>query len=232
MKLTLFPLILFMFGITSASAEEPIIGLITLPEVLGNGPCDNFAPEDISVYSEMDSELTSGVIKVDSFWTFPDVGGCEGLTVNIHMKGDIKPRGLLTEEYSYEASAAIVLDSRKNWYKLKTHDVPVWIHGTKKSQYYPLEYLLSNNMVYIKPDVGIRLYYQPGGVDVVSQISSSDSIQITNKKRIDSQLWLHIQVMSSSDCESIAIAKVLSEGWIPAHAPSGELTTWFYSRGC
>ena len=35
-------LILLMLSVASASAEEPIIGLLTLPEVLGNGPCDDF----------------------------------------------------------------------------------------------------------------------------------------------------------------------------------------------
>ena len=49
-----FALILFILGIASASAEEPIIGLLTLPEVLGEGPCDHFSPEDITLYSGME----------------------------------------------------------------------------------------------------------------------------------------------------------------------------------
>jgi hypothetical protein len=46
------------------------------------------------------------------------------------------------------------------------------------------------------------------------------------------RLWVHIQVMTHSICTSTEEPKIEAEGWIPAHAGTGEPTVWFYSRGC
>ena len=47
------------------------------------------------------------------------------------------------------------------------------------------------------------------------------------------QTWLHVAVMSHSVCEFAAgPPEVVSLGWLPAHAESGEPTVWFASRGC
>ncbi|MFQ3172115.1 MAG: hypothetical protein ACI9DG_002155 [Oleispira sp.] len=232
MKFLIFPLVLLILGTTSALARDPLIGLLTLPEVLGEGPCDDFSPEEILLYSGMDKKLSSGVIKVDKFWTFPDVGGCEGLTVNVHTEDGQRVRALLTKEYRYEAPAAIVLETRNNWYKLDTFEGPLWVQGTKNNQYYSLEYLLLNHMVFIKSGSGISILNQPNGLDSIAIVSSSDTIKVTETGMLSNQLWLNVQVMSGSECESLEKPKVLSEGWMPAHTPSGELTTWFYSRGC
>lgn len=193
-----FALILFILGIASASAEEPIIGLLTLPEVLGEGPCDHFSPEDITLYSGMDKKLISGAIRVDKFWTFPDIGGCEGLTVNTHVRGEVHE--LLTKEYKYEASAAIVLETQNDWFKLKTASGSAWIQGTKKGEYFSLEHLLKNKMAYIKSQSGIKVFREPSILNSIGLVSGSDSVKIIKTVNIDNKYWTHIQIMDSSGC--------------------------------
>jgi hypothetical protein len=223
-------LILLILSVASATAEEPIIGLFTLPEVLGEGPCDHFLPEEITLYSGMDKKLISGKIRVDKFWVFPDLGGCEGLTVNTHVRGEVHE--LLTKEYRYEAAAAIVLETQSDWFKLKTSSGSAWIQGTKKGKYFPLEHLLKNKMAYIKSQSGIKVFREPSLYDSIGLVSNSDSVKIIKTVSIDNKYWIHIQIMDSSGCESNEPPEVLYEGWTPAHTATGKLTTWFYSRGC
>jgi hypothetical protein len=225
-------LILLVLSVASASAEEPIIGLLTLPEVLGYGPCDDFSPEEITLYSGMDKKLTSGVIKVDKFWTFPKSGGCEGLTVNTHMQNGNNIRPLLTKEYRYENPAAIILEAQNDWFRIKTASGSAWIQKTKTGRYISLEHLLENKMAYIKSQSGIKVFREPRNLNSVGVVSNSDSLNVIKTINVDNKYWHHIQVMDSSSCESDGPPKVLIEGWVPAHTATGKLTTWFYSRGC
>lgn len=225
-------LILLMLSVASASAEEPIIGLLTLPEVLGDGACDDFSPEEIQIYSGMDKKLTSGVIKVDEFWTFPANGGCKGLAVNVHMGDGQKSHALLTKEYRYEAPAAIVLETQNDWFKLKTSSGSGWIKGTKKGEYFSLKHLFENKMAYIESTSGIKVFREPSVYDSIGLVSNSDSVNIIKTVNVDNKYWHHIQIMDSSGCESNEPPEVLYEGWVPAHTATGKLTTWFYSRGC
>lgn len=225
-------LILLILNVTSVIAEEPIIGLLTLPEVLGEGPCDNFLPEDIPLYSGMDKELTSGVIKVNKFWTFPALGGCEGLTVNTHMGDGQKGHELLTKEYRYEAPAAIVLDTQNDWFKLKISTGSAWIQKNKKGKYFSLENLFENKMAYIDSTSGINVFREPSIYDSIGLVSNSDSVNVIETVNADNKYWHHIQIMDSSGCELNEPPEVLYQGWIPAHTATGKLTAWFYSRGC
>jgi hypothetical protein len=225
-------LILLMLSVTSASAEEPIIGLLTLPEVLGNGPCDDFSPEEIRLYSGMDKKLTSGVIKVDKFWTFPKSGGCEGLTVNTHMLNGNNIRPLLTKEYRYEKPAAIILETQNDWFRLKTSSGSAWIKKTKTGRYISLDNLLKNKMSYIDSKSGIKIFRESNIDDSIGVVSTSDSLNVVKTINVENKYWHHIQVMDSSSCESDGPPKVLYEGWVPAHTATGKLTIWFYSRGC
>src|SRR4030095_11841587 len=73
----------------SAVAQQRgrVVGLLALPEVFGNGPCDRFTPLDVPLYSSPESARIVGVIRVDEGWTASSNGGCEGLRVGVHMKG-------------------------------------------------------------------------------------------------------------------------------------------------
>jgi len=225
-------LILLILNVASAIAEESIIGLLTLPEVLGEGPCDDFIPEDIPLYSGMDKKLTSGKIKVDRFWTFPDLGGCEGLIVNTHIGDGQKGHALLTKEYRYEAPAAIVLDTQNDWFKLKTSTGSAWIQKNKKGKYFSLEDLLKNKMAYIESASGIKVFREPSIYDSIGLVSNGDFVNVIKTVNVDDKYWHHIQIMDSSGCESNEPPEILYEGWIPAHTATGKLTAWFHSRGC
>src|SRR5687767_14007031 len=111
----LLPL-LFAYAAPAQGADQ-VIGLLSMPESFGSGPCDKFTPAQIPLYSSPDSRQVVGTIRVDQYWTFHSVGGCEGLKVSVHQAKSGQVSELPTREYEYEAPAAIVLQRRAPWFK-------------------------------------------------------------------------------------------------------------------
>jgi hypothetical protein len=100
----------------SAFAQDRVIGLLRLPEIFGNAPCAPFEPRVVTLHAEPGgSQIAS--IEVDQNWSFAPHGGCEGLQVSVH-RGDARAE-LPTREYDYEAPAAIVLEQRGLWFRIR-----------------------------------------------------------------------------------------------------------------
>jgi hypothetical protein len=57
-------------------------------------------------------------------------------------------------------------------------------------------------------------------------------VRVVEFRRVDDRLWVRVEVLSHSICESTQEPAITARGWMRAHAPSGEPTIWFYSRGC
>jgi hypothetical protein len=54
---------------------------------------------------------------------------------------------------------------------------------------------------------------------------------VLGTQRVGDALWVQIEILDHSFCVGrTPIAR--KRGWIPAHAPSGELNIWYPSRGC
>jgi hypothetical protein len=223
---------ILLLSVSSSAAEDRVIGLLTLPEVFGNGPCHEFAPEEVPLYSAIGADEPQGVIRVDRYWKFPDAGGCEGLIVNAQKGEEQSISALPTEEFDYEAPAAIVLEEQNDWFKLQLSDGTAWVRVTERNKYYPLVVLLLNGLTYIAENPASQIFSHPGGDDTVATAASGNSVRALEAESVDNQLWLHIQVLSHSVCESVDEPRLLSQGWIRAHDPSGRPTVWFYSRGC
>ena len=85
MRTTIGLVLLMVSG--PAFAADRVIGLLSLPEVFGDFPCDEFAPEEITLYRAPDSNETVGWIRVETYWTFHAIGGCEGLRVSVYRPG-------------------------------------------------------------------------------------------------------------------------------------------------
>src|SRR5262245_2552204 len=100
--------VLILASSSVAYAQDRVIGLLSLPEVFGAGPCDRFTPAEILLYAEPDGKTRVGSIRVATPWTFPAEGGCAGLTVNVYSNGRSVGE-LPTLEYDYEVPAAVVV---------------------------------------------------------------------------------------------------------------------------
>lgn len=233
MMLTAFSVVAaLIIHMASAFAEAPIVGLLTLPELFGHGPCEQFSPKVIPLYSVSESEQAVGVIRVDQFWRFAAVGGCEGLIVNVHNKADGSVSLLDTQEFDYESPAAVVLEQHNDWFKLRTADGPVWIQATPQAKYHSLASLLQKRLSYITPASAGHIFTRPGGSDISASVSGETSVSVVKSTNVDDKLWLYVQVMSHSICDPSEKPDVVLQGWMPAYTPAGQLNLWFYARGC
>jgi hypothetical protein len=221
-----------LLSVSSAPAQERLVGLLTLPEVFGDGPCHEFTPEEVPLYREVGSEQAFGVIRVDRSWTFPDEGGCDGLIVSVHTGEGRWVSPLPTEELDYEAPAAVVLEERNRWFKLRLSDGVGWVQASEKCSYVPLEELLFHRLTYITEGSDAYLLSRPGGANGVAKASSGDSVHVVEVATVENQLWIHVQVMSHSVCSSADEPTVVSQGWMQAHGATGKPAVWFSSRGC
>ena len=216
-------------------ASQPIIGLLTLPEVFGEFPCDRFTPQEVRLYPAPDSSASIGAIRVERNSAFPPGGGCEGLRVAVHRQGTIEALPLPTLEYGYETPAAIVLRQRGRWFEVRLSDGAAWVHASGRDEYLPLRQLLAEGLTYLTGAWDGRLGASPGApASAPAERGGRDewSVRVTDLREIEDVLWVEVELLSDSPCTSIEDPSVRARGWLPAHAPSGELNVWFYSRGC
>ena len=59
-----------------------------------------------------------------------------------------------------------------------------------------------------------------------------DSVRVVGTRAVAGRLWLQVELVSHSVCESLDEPFVVGRGWMPAHDSEGEPTVWFPSRGC
>jgi hypothetical protein len=219
----------------AAQAQDQVLGLLSLPKVFGTGACDPFVPGEITLYAAPDSGVVVGFVRVASYWTFHAAGGCGGLNVNVHSSATGSISELPTQEYDYEAPAAIVVEQRGRWFKVRLSDGAGWLRASERNEYLPLEELLIDGLTYLTGAFDGRLAASPGAADLEAErerLSPGRPVRVVESRRVGDQLWVHVEVWSHSVCESLEEPSVTEAGWLPAHAASGEPTVWFFSRGC
>jgi hypothetical protein len=228
----------FVMNIATDARADQLIGLLTLPEVFGREPCDRFEPQEVTLYAGPITKERIGSIRVDKYWEFHAVGGCAGLEVRVHRtSGGVS--NFPTLEYTYEAPAAIVLERRDRWFKVRLSDGVGWIHASERDEFHSLEALLRDGLTYLSAEFNGHLSRAPGTSTpapgdraVVYARLAEPPVRTIDFRRVNGQLWIDVEILSDSICTSSDPPTVTRRGWLPAHAANGQPTIWFYSRGC
>jgi hypothetical protein len=212
-------------------AQDRVIGLLTLPEVFGNGACDRFTPEAITLHREPDGPPI-GSIQVEQSWSFDAHGGCEGLDVRVRR--DRATSELPTREHEYEAPAAIVFSQQGRWFKIRLADGTAWVNASARDAFKPLAELFDRNLTAITEHFTGRLRTAPGGTMLGERYTENQSVRVLEVRQVGNAQWINVEVLDYSPCTVPAgrEPQVIAKGWLPAHAESGEPTVWFFSRGC
>ncbi len=215
-----------------AGAQDRVLGLLTLPEVFGGEACAPFEPRPVPLYAEPASTREVASIHVDQYWSFAPHGGCEGLEVSVH-RGSAKT-ALPTREYAYEAPAAIALDQRNGWFKIRMIDGTDWVAQARQHQFMPLSELFDQALTAITDQFTGRLRHEPGGELTGERWTQHQDIRVLEVRRVADRQWINVEVMSHSPCDANINREpiVIGKGWMPAHSDTGEPTVWFSARGC
>jgi hypothetical protein len=214
-----------------SSAQDRVIGLLTLPEVFGSEVCSPFKPESVALHLEPGGARI-GSIDVDQYWSFAPHGGCEGLEVRVH-KGSARSE-LPTREHGYEEPAAIVLAQQGRWFKIRLEDGAAWVNATTRDEFKSLTALFDQALTAITEHFTGRLRDAPGGTFIGDRLTENQSVRVLEFRHVGNAQWINVEVLDYSPC-TVPVGKepqVIARGWMPAHAESGEPTVWFSSRGC
>lgn len=145
------------------------------------------------------------------------------------------PKGfeVVSRESGYEVNAAAVFEKQGEWLRLQgSLGESVWARVTSEMHYHPLETLLPRRLGYLTEDFNGVLWSDPGaGSALRVTVKKEQHVEIERAEKIADSLWFYVKILKSNPCEGEA-KKVAASGWIPAWNAEGQLTSWFWSRGC
>ena len=223
---------IMVIGVLPASAAERIIGLVSIPEVFGAGPCTAFEPQDVPLHAMPADGKPIAVIHVDQNWSFAPHGGCDGLKVSVH-RGAAKEE-LPTREFDYEAPGAIALERRDGWIKIRLREGAAWFRPSPVDRFMPLSDLYEEfvGVTAINKSFTARLANTPGmlGGPILPQVSPAQPVRVAEVR----DEWVKVEVLNNSVCTAAdnGPPEVIATGWLPLHDAEGEPSIWFSSRGC
>lgn len=145
---------------------------------------------------------------------------------------------LETREHGYEELSAVVYESKTGWYRVRCNSDgarPAWLAAGDGGAFRPLEELVQHGLAYLTPEWDRSLYQRPrrtGGSHHVRVAAQQPDITVADTTVVDGELWLLVIVYAEGRCTADEPAAVLDAGWTPAHSKTGDVTAWFYSRGC
>ena len=219
-------------SVSPAAAAERIIGLVSMPEVFGAGPCAAFEPQDVALHAAPADGKPIAFIRVDQNWSFAPHGGCEGLKVSVHH-GSAKD-DLPTREFDYEMPGAIAIDRRDGWIKIRLHDGVAWFKPSPIDRFMPLSDLYEEfvGVTAINKSFTARLVSTPGmlGGPILPSVVPEQPVRVAEVR----DEWVKVEVLNNSVCTAAdnGPPEVIATGWLPLHDANGEPSIWFSSRGC
>jgi hypothetical protein len=223
---------ILLIGVLPASAAERIIGLVSIPEVFGAGPCAAFEPQQVALHAAPADGKPIAFIQVDQNWSFAPHGGCEGLKVSVH-RGAAKEE-LPTREFDYESPGAIALERREGWVKIRLHEGVAWFRPSAVDRFMPLSDLYEEfvGVTAINKSFTARLVSTPGmpGGPILPRVSPAQPVRVAEVR----DEWVKVEVLNNSVCTAAdnGPPEVIATGWLPLYDADGEPSIWFSSRGC
>ncbi len=206
------------------------------------------------VLAEADTRRMVGLVELPSVFGKAEPDGPPGLVppaqvqpVPLHSHPSIKspvvaqilgPEAIETEEFDYEAPAAIVYETAGGWVLVRMVESSKytfgWISPEARGLFHPVADLLRSGLCYLTNDWEGVLYADTDTLKVTTRIKTNQQtrdINILQTKNLRDQLWLEVELLGPGRCEGND-PKVVARGWVPVHKRDGKRNVWFFSRGC
>jgi len=219
------------------TGDARLLGLLAVPSLFGEGPCLPFHPEEVALHPAPASPEPTGWIRVDRNWTFPEMGGCEGLSVNVHPVGGGPPYPVPTREFGYETPGLVVVGRQEEWFQLSLEDGTAWVKAHEGAEFHPLTELLDGSLAFLTPLWDGRLAAYPGEAageegTQADPVEPGGEVRVLGFHQEGEQLWVRVERLAHSICDGWEEPQVVETGWVPAHGRGGDPVVWFHSRGC
>jgi len=146
-------LVLFLTVVCAAAAKTDdadltgVLGLLALPQLAGRADCAPPARREAPLYATPDGAEVVGWIRPDKHPASDS--DCHHVVLNVYRQ-DGSVRALPTHEYEEEEPrAAVVLETRARWFKLRLTDGEAWFLASGDDRYFPLQELLDLRPAYL-----------------------------------------------------------------------------------
>lgn len=191
-----------------------------------------------------------GIVEIpETFFIDPENGGYApraALTIYTRPDADSRvlavigsPEAIDEAEYGYEEAGALVYGRERGYFLIRTSRGVGWLSPHKAGAFHPLETLISRELTYLTDAWDGFVSLSPGSANrtrVTPQRSpdghDARDVRVKAVRTVKGKLWVEIEVISHTICESDEPPRVEARGWIRAHDGTGAPTVWFPSRGC
>src|SRR4051794_36375999 len=126
------------------NADDPVVGLLSLPEVIGPGDCVPYVPQEVSVYAAPRRQPI-GIIRVSRQMILNPNGGCEGPEVVVDLKGGPQSARLPTEFSGYDTHAAVVIGRQGDWFNIRLGSEAGWVRRRSAEDFLSLDTLFAQS---------------------------------------------------------------------------------------
>jgi hypothetical protein len=191
----------------------PVLGIIEIPEMFLSDPnTGRYAPRAaLTLYTRPDSD--SKVAAVIS-----------------------SPEAIDQAEFAYEEVGALVYGRERGYFLIRSSRGVAWLSPHKAGSFHSLETLIKRSLTYLTDAWDGFVSASPGSAERTRvpqrRLYGSEDARVTGLQTVDDKLWIEIEVISHSFCESDKPPTIKARGWITAHDETGAPTVWFPSRGC
>ncbi len=217
-----------LLGGAPTPATSPLIGLLTLPRIFGEGACDPTPPRPVPLHDAANGARI-GELRTVRPWRQHPAGGCDGLEVRV-LRG-ARRDSLPTLEMGYEESAVIVTGRADGWYRIRLHDGDAWVADSTAGRFVWYAQLVAEGLAYLTDAAPPRLASSPGGA-AAAAVAAGASVRVTKTADRDGALWFEVEVLRGSPCGDDPDPPTTARGWLQAHGARSAPTVWFHSRGC
>ncbi len=195
-------------GIGGVALSNSIIGMLAFPELV-DLPSTTLLKNPINIYSSPEDEAP--------------------LQRKIPALSELK-----TREIGYEMEAALVFHRSDEWSQVKLLSGEFgWVKDSESTRFHSLKEILPGRVSYLTRNWD-RLIWRVPGADIPTELSMKGdeiAVDITSSKEIANSLWFKVHIYKENPCSN-GNRDFTWSGWIPAWNAKGELSIWFWSRGC
>jgi hypothetical protein len=227
------------FVIAQSQTEERAAGLLALPEVFGEYPCELFEPKKLDLYAAPSKQRPPiATIERRNPPRPPVAPDCE--EPQVVVRGANGGGKLPSDETGYEYLKAVVYEQAGNWFRIAMPKGSAWIERGDSDGFfsYPEDLTEDGISAYLRSGWDGNTWAAPGsGTSVAATpawrafVNEEIPVRVLATRVVRGEKWIHLR-FENEVCGKSNGNLPPHEGWLPAYRTFRETSVWFYSRGC
>jgi hypothetical protein len=229
------------FVVAQSQTEERPAGLLALPEIFGETPCDVSEAKTLDFYATPSKQRAPiGIIERLNPSRGRDDAECNQALVVVRLISDNTAERLPTDESGYEEVKAVVYEHSGDWFRIALPRGSAWIERPDSSGFlsYPEQLSGESFLTYLRAGWDGQIWTTPGVGPAApapapwrALVKEQIPVRVTSTQVVRGEKWIHVFLEAESCGQSFGNLPPL-EAWLPAYRSSRDTSIWFYSRGC